>query len=88
MAAIKEPGAVAETGPIDFAGLVSALEVQPLRTYGGSLTTPPCAEGLTFFVATQTLPLDVKTYNAMKAIIGFNSRFIQNPVGEANLLSQ
>jgi carbonic anhydrase len=86
MEAIREPGTVTETGPIDFSGLVSALEVQPMRTYSGSLTTPPCAEGLTFFVATQTLPLDVKTYNKMKSIIGFNSRFVQNAVGADNLL--
>jgi carbonic anhydrase len=86
MEAIREPGTITETGPLDFSALVSSLEVQPLRTYSGSLTTPPCAEGLNFFVATQTLPLDVKTFNTMKSIIGFNSRFVQNNVGAENLL--
>ncbi|KAH8668270.1 putative carbonic anhydrase [Tricladium varicosporioides] len=85
--AIAKPGTVTETGPINFEALVSAINAQDMRKYGGSLTTPPCAEGLTFFIGTEPLPINVETFNAMKAVIGFNSRFIQNPIGSANLLS-
>jgi len=53
----------------------------------GSLTTPPCAEGLTFLVTSVQLPLDVATYNKVKAVVGFNSRFIQNTPSSPNLLS-
>ncbi|KAG9231917.1 putative carbonic anhydrase [Amylocarpus encephaloides] len=84
---ILEPGTVAETGPLDFTALITSLNAQPFKTYAGSLTTPPCAEGLTFFVASQTLPLDVNTYNKMKKILGFNARFVQSPAGTENLLS-
>ena len=53
----------------------------------GSLTTPPCAEGLTFLVTSVQLPLDVATFNKVKAVVGFNSRFIQNTPLTPNLLS-
>lgn len=87
MDAIKEPGTVTETGALDFAALISLLDVQPFSNYGGSLTTPPCTEGINFYVATQTLPVDVKTFNLMKSIMGFNSRFVQNTIGTGNVLS-
>lgn len=55
--------------------------------YSGSLTTPPCKEGLTFLVMEEPLALDVKTYNALKAVIKFNARYSQNKLGEENLLA-
>jgi hypothetical protein len=83
---ISTPGTVTETGALDFAPLVDVLSKQSMHTYTGSLTTPPCAEGLTFFVTSQQLPLDVATFNKVKAVVGFNARFTQNTAGEENLL--
>jgi hypothetical protein len=83
---ISTPGTVTETGALDFAPLVDVLSKQSMHTYAGSLTTPPCAEGLTFFVTSQQLPLDVATFNKVKAVVGFNARFTQNKAGEENLL--
>jgi hypothetical protein len=57
------------------------------KAYTGSLTTPPCTSGPTFYITTTPLPLNVATYNSMKAVMGFNSRFAQNAPGEENLLS-
>ena len=37
-------------------------------------------------VASEQLPLDVATYNKVKAVVGFNSRFTQNTPGQDNLL--
>ncbi|XMA18597.1 hypothetical protein WAI453_011388 [Rhynchosporium graminicola] len=85
--AISAPGSITETGPLDFAPLVQALSSQSLSNYAGSLTTPPCAEGLQFFITTQQLPLDVATFNQIKAVVGFNARFTQNVVGQDNLLA-
>lgn len=85
--AISAPGSVTETGPLDFAPLVDVLAKQSLHTYAGSLTTPPCAEGLTFFITTEQLPLNVATFNQIKAVVGFNARFTQNAVGQDNLLA-
>ncbi|KAL3418564.1 carbonic anhydrase [Phlyctema vagabunda] len=84
---IAEPGNVAELGALDFTALAANLQAQSFSTYTGSLTTPPCAEGLKFFVAQQPLAMDVTTYNAIKSVVGFNARFVQNPPGESNLLT-
>ena len=87
ISAISAPGSITETGALDFAPLVDVLSKQSLSTYAGSLTTPPCAEGLKFFITTQQLPLDVATFNQIKAVVGFNARFTQNTVGQDNLLA-
>jgi carbonic anhydrase len=87
IAAISSPGSVTETGALDFTPLVDVISKQALHTYEGSLTTPPCAEGLKFFVTSQQLPLDVATFNKIKAVVGFNARFTQNSVGADNLLT-
>ncbi|KAL2063707.1 hypothetical protein VTL71DRAFT_5512 [Oculimacula yallundae] len=87
LGAISAPGSVTETGPLDFAPLVDVLSKQSLSTYAGSLTTPPCAEGLNFFITTEQLALNVATFNMIKAVVGFNARFTQNIIGEDNLLA-
>ncbi|KAF9634722.1 hypothetical protein BFW01_g5617 [Lasiodiplodia theobromae] len=85
---VVEPGTVTETAALDFAPLVEHLTTTPLLNYTGSLTTPPCSEDVTFFVTQQPMPLDVATYNKVKRVIKFNSRFTQNSLGQANLLDQ
>jgi hypothetical protein len=67
--------------------LIEHLQTTPLLQYTGSLTTPPCAEGLTFLVAQQPLDLGVETYNAIKAVVKFNSRYTQAALGTENLLA-
>ncbi|KAF2814779.1 carbonic anhydrase [Mytilinidion resinicola] len=83
---IKTPGTITETGSLDFTALIEHLETTPLRQYTGSLTTPPCAEGLTFLVTQEPLALDVATFNAVKSVVKFNSRFSQGALGTENLL--
>lgn len=84
---ISTAGTVTESPELAFGGLVTAINGQSLLAYTGSLTTPPCAEGLKFFVTTQQLPLDVATFNKVKAVVGFNARFTQNTSGSPNLLA-
>jgi len=84
--AIIEPGTVTKTGPLEFGPLIEHLQTKPLFQYQGSLTTPPCAEGLTFFVTEEPLPLNVETFLAIKNVVKFNSRYTQNNLGDANLL--
>jgi len=83
---IREPGTVTTTGPLEFGALIQHLQTTPLFQYKGSLTTPPCAEGLTFFVTQDPLPIDVPTFLAIKSVVKFNSRYTQNGLGQANLL--
>lgn len=83
---IATPGTVTETGPLDFTQLVDHITRNGLFQYTGSLTTPPCAEGLTFLVTQHPLPINVATFNNMKSVIKFNSRYTQNTPGESNLI--
>lgn len=83
---VKAPGTVTKTGKLEFAELVNAIQTEPLFQYTGSLTTPPCAEGLTFLVMEKPMALDVKTFNSLKSVIKFNARIVQNSLGETNVL--
>ena len=47
-------------------------------TYAGSLTTPPCVEGVTWLVAKEPVELSVSQLNAFKKqVISFNARPLQ-----------
>lgn len=56
-------------------------------SYSGSLTTPPCSEGVSWFVASEPLSVTLDTYKAARSVIGHNARFAQNAPGEENVLS-
>ncbi|KAF2709747.1 carbonic anhydrase [Pleomassaria siparia CBS 279.74] len=84
--AIAEPGTKTEIESLDFASVIEHVQTTGLFQYNGSLTTPPCAEGITFLIAKQPLDIDVATYNEIKSIVKFNSRYSQNKLGEANLI--
>lgn len=86
LADIAAPGSKTETGPLDFSQLVAHVRASPLLAYRGSLTTPPCTDGLTFVVVQDPLPLDVDTFNRIKATVKFNARYTQNTPGQDNLL--
>lgn len=83
---ITEPGTVTKTGRLEFDPLIEHLQTKPLFQYTGSLTTPPCAEGLTFFVTEEPLPINVETFLGIKDVVKFNSRYTQNTLGQTNLL--
>ncbi|RPB01734.1 carbonic anhydrase [Choiromyces venosus 120613-1] len=87
LAKIATPGTVTETGPLKFAEVINHVQTTPLFQYAGSLTTPPCAEGLTFLVTQKPLPLSVKTFNEIKSVVKFNSRYTQNSLNQNNLLA-
>jgi hypothetical protein len=71
---------------LDLSSLNSHIQSSDIYQYSGSLTTPPCAEGVTFLVARNPLPMDIASFNAIKKIIRFNSRFTQNVIGGANMV--
>jgi hypothetical protein len=92
ISSIPSPGSTTELPPssenpaFDPVPLTTAIQSMSFYAYSGSLTTPPCAEGVTFLIATEPLPMGVETYNSMKKVVKFNSRFGQNGLGEQNLL--
>lgn len=86
--AIKEPGQ-----SIDISGRDLSLEPvnllirqSSLAKYSGSLTTPPCAEGVTFVVSRTPMDVWVETYKSFKSVMKFNSRILESPPGSPNII--
>src|ERR1700712_1737590 len=84
---IARPGTTMPSGPLDFSPISRHLRTTPLVQYTGSLTTPPCLEGVTFVLAPNRLPVDVRSYNAIKRVLKYNSRVIQQQPGTGNALN-
>ncbi|UNI25073.1 hypothetical protein JDV02_010778 [Purpureocillium takamizusanense] len=78
---IARPGTKTETGALKMSELVEVLSAGSFQTYEGSLTTPPCTEGVRWLVSTQKLAIKPGTFKMARSVIGFNARFLQNNVG-------
>jgi len=55
-------------------------------SYHGSLTTPPCTEGVEWLVSRAAIPISVKDLKRVKKIVRFNARPTQNRPGGKNVL--
>ncbi|KAF9308407.1 hypothetical protein BG003_011158 [Podila horticola] len=64
---------------VDFTPLIKATGTfTPRWEYVGSLTTPPCTEGVAWNVVKTTIPMSLEQYDALVDLEKFNSRFIQD----------
>jgi carbonic anhydrase len=50
---------------------------QKYYRFNGSLTTPPCSEGVRWFLMKQTKTLSTKQENALISVMGHNNRSVQ-----------
>ena len=87
VAAITTPGTkTAIPGGIDFTDVLAKVESSDILQYTGSLTTPPCSEGVTFMIVKDPLDISVADFNSIKSVVKFNARYIQNSLGAVNML--
>ncbi|KAF9578881.1 hypothetical protein BGW38_005108 [Lunasporangiospora selenospora] len=64
---------------VDFKNLIKATrEFTPRWEYEGSLTTPPCSEGVAWNVVKTPVRLGLKQYDALVSLEAFNSRYLQD----------
>ncbi|KAF4979331.1 hypothetical protein FZEAL_4437 [Fusarium zealandicum] len=83
---IPAPGDTHHTDPLVMSELVKLLTSGSFQSYGGSLTTPPCSEGVKWLVSNKKVSINTSTYLKARSVIGYNARFPQNSPGEDNLL--
>ncbi|KAL2752487.1 hypothetical protein ACRALDRAFT_1072413 [Sodiomyces alcalophilus JCM 7366] len=84
---IALPGDESRTGPLDFGDLEAHVQSSEIFQYSGSLTTPPCVQGLMWNVVRNPIYIDISTFRRAKSVLKFNSRYTQNTPGQINLLS-
>ncbi|KAJ3067503.1 hypothetical protein HDU98_009275, partial [Podochytrium sp. JEL0797] len=62
---------------LDMASMIAALQNSTYFSYTGSLTTPPCTEGILWLVAREPLEISQVQLNELTSVMPFNSRLTQ-----------
>lgn len=84
---VQKKGDKTTIDDICFKSIMSVAAESKVYTYAGSLTTPPCSEGVTWYVVEQSLSMSVAQFQAWTDVMKFNSRNTQNEPGKENLIT-
>ncbi|KAK6535348.1 hypothetical protein TWF694_001810 [Orbilia ellipsospora] len=83
---IQETGDSVPATFVDLSGVRSAITNAKKYTYVGSLTTPPCTEGINWFVSETILTISIAELNKFKSVMGWNARDLQSGIGKTNVV--
>ncbi|EPS36676.1 hypothetical protein H072_9754 [Dactylellina haptotyla CBS 200.50] len=83
---IDKPGETVVATHVPLDGVRTGITNAKKFTYPGSLTTPPCTEGVTWYVSNTILDVSVKDYKVFKKVLGYNSRTLQADPGKQNVV--
>jgi carbonic anhydrase len=83
---IATPGTTTNVTEVDFTSFQQHANSLRYYHYIGSLTAPPCTEGVSWYLATTPIPLRLETFARLKNVTKTNNRYTQNAIGQQNLL--
>jgi len=86
LGSIQTPGKTTKVPKINFSSFQEKANKMKYYHYTGSLTTPPCTEGVAWFLSTTPILLKVETYSKLKGTTKTNNRYTQNNLGQPNIL--
>lgn len=77
-----EPGGrVKAMGMLDANGFLPPVDKRGFYVYDGSLTTPPCTEGIRWIVLTETVPVGARQLKTFERLFDLNARPLQAVAG-------